>query len=369
MARGGDDLVLSHSSPRIARFVVLGNPENRRVTHFCAAARSRGRETRVVSWVDLLAGTPLVAADDEIVRIESPGENWSVERQLIRRGRELRGEDPGGWDDADDRGRIRGIADACAGMVDAIRTISARRFVTLPTDVGDMFDKLVARRRLEALPQPPFYGIVRDYGSLKETLARVRSSRAFLKPRHGSSASGVVALRYSKGRVSAVTSVELDGDRLYNSLRIRRYDHEGDVARIIALLAEEDEILVEAWVPKANAQGSTYDLRVVCIAGDARHVVVRMGRSPMTNLHLGGRRGDAEALKVRLGDHWDEALAVARAAADRFPNALHVGVDVGLTLRSHRPVLFEVNAFGDLLPGVLDDAGRTTYEAEVDAIG
>ena len=64
---------------------------------------------------------------------------------------------------------------------------------------------------------------------------------------------------------------------------------------------------------------------------------------------------------------WAGLLAAAKTAATAFPGALYAGVDVGLTAGSKRPVVFEVNAFGDLIPGVVDVRGRDTFRAEIDA--
>jgi len=38
-----------------------------------------------------------------------------------------------------------------------------------------------------------------------------------------------------------------------------------------------------------------------------------------------------------------------------------------LPLRRQNPVILEMNAFGDLLPGI-SDVGMDTYQAEIDAI-
>ena len=54
-------------------------------------------------------------------------------------------------------------------------------------------------------------------------------------------------------------------------------------------------------------------------------------------------------------------------AAACFRSSLHVGVDVLLARRWRGHAVGEVNAFGDLLPGVLAD-GRDTYSEQLDAL-
>ena len=74
----------------------------------------------------------------------------------------------------------------------------------------------------------------------------------------------------------------------------------------------------------------------------------------MTNLHLGNRRAFPAGLDSTQG----EAASLAVAAAACFPDSLCVGTDVLLDGRG-RAYIGEVNAFGDLLPGLMhqgDDA-------------
>ncbi|HSH77897.1 MAG TPA: hypothetical protein VLA19_05115, partial [Herpetosiphonaceae bacterium] len=114
--------------------------------------------------------------------------------------------------------------------------------------------------------------------------------------------------------------------------------------------------------------GRTFDLRVVVIAGQARHVVVRLSRGPMTNLHLLNARGDTDAVVARMGT---EAWAAARETCERamacFPDSLYGGIDLLVEPGYRRHAVLEVNAFGDLLPDVVWQ-GQDTYMAEVDAM-
>jgi hypothetical protein len=124
---------------------------------------------------------------------------------------------------------------------------------------------------------------------------------------------------------------------------------------------------VERWFPKAGLDGLVVDLRVVMVDGAPSHVVVRGAHTPMTNLHLGGVRGDLGALRARAGREYDAALETCARVAACFPRTRQLGVDLmlGASWRSH--AVAEVNAFGDLLPGLLVD-GRDTYDAQVAAL-
>jgi hypothetical protein len=145
-------------------------------------------------------------------------------------------------------------------------------------------------------------------------------------------------------------------------------DDERRIARLIDALAAEG-VHVEQWVPKAGLEGHACDLRVVVVAGRPGHAVVRLSRSPMTNLHLKNRRGRPEALRARMGDTaWNALLATCERVAGAFPGCHYLGLDVAVPPGYRRHAVLEANAFGDLLPGVVDPEGRDTYTAEIEAL-
>ena len=49
-----------------------------------------------------------------------------------------------------------------------------------------------------------------------------------------------------------------------------------------------------------------------------------------------------------------------------FPRSHMMGIDIGIRSDHRAWAVFEVNAFGDLLPGILD-AGEDTYTAQLRA--
>jgi hypothetical protein len=130
---------------------------------------------------------------------------------------------------------------------------------------------------------------------------------------------------------------------------------------------------VERWIPKSSQSGRSADLRVVVVAGRATHVVVRTSTGPMTNLHLGGARGDLGLLRAAAGPYWADLLETAERAAACFPGSPMAGVDVLPTAGWRRYLVGEVNAFGDLLPNATGlpggpAEGLDTYGAQVAAL-
>ncbi|GLX49332.1 hypothetical protein Shyhy01_22820 [Streptomyces hygroscopicus subsp. hygroscopicus] len=352
------------------RFAVVGNPENRRTTMFADAVRAAGHPApRVLAWRDVLRGR-YAFARGEWVRIDSPGEDAEVDRLL-------RG--------VDDPTRVEGTALWYRRFTSLVRELgrAARRAGAVtsadPEEIAVMFDKRRCHARLAAagVPVPPaLTGPFDGWDGVRRRLGEARFQRAFVKPAHGSSASGVLALSVAgPGRVKATTSVERGDDgRLYNSLRVRDYTSEREVAALVDALVP-DGVHVERWLPKAMQGGRAADLRVVVVAGRATHAVVRTSRHPMTNLHLGGARGDLDAAREAIraaGGDFAEVVEVAERAAACFPGTLCVGVDILPATGWRRFAVGEVNAFGDLLPRLTGLPGSgaehlDTYAAQVAA--
>ncbi|MFB7462050.1 STM4014 family protein [Streptomyces sp. NPDC056224] len=356
---------------------VVGVPGGRRVALFQDAVRAAGLPAaRVVPWREVLGGRARFGPG-ETVRIDSPGEDPEVDRLLRGTADPTRVEGTGLW-----YRRFTGAVEALAAEVAA----AGGRLLTAPGDLAVLFDKRLTHHALEtagvAVPPSPTSGPaappVRGWADVREVLARPGLRRVFVKLAHGSSASGVLALESGAGgRIRATTSVERSvSGGLHNSLRVRRYEDECAVGAIVDALAP-DGLHIERWLPKASQNGRPADLRVVVIGGRATHAVVRTASGPMTNLHLGGARGDLDAAIAAVtaaGGSWSEdALALCERAAAAFPGTLCVGVDLLPATGWRRFAVGEVNAFGDLLPRLTGlpgspAAGLDTYAAQLAAV-
>lgn len=367
---------MSRSASSAPRLVVVGNPDSRRVGLFQDAVRAAGLpRARTVSWLDVLKGE-VEFLPGETVRIDSPGEDPEVDHLL-------RG--------SDDPTRVEGSARWYARFTSAVRDVAraanaaGARLLDSPGDIAVLFDKRLCHGVLDVagvpVPASPTSGpgapAVRGWADVRALMADHHMPRVFVKPAHGSSASGVMAVETAgPGRIRASTSVERDpAGRLHNSLRVRRLTTEREVASIVDALAP-DGLHVERWLPKASQRGRVADLRVVVVDGRATHAVVRTSRSPMTNLHLGGARGDLDEVRAAVeaaGGSWSEALAVCERAAAVFPDTLCVGVDLLPATGWRRFAVGEVNAFGDLLPRLTGlpgsgAEGMDTYAAQIAAV-
>jgi glutathione synthase/RimK-type ligase-like ATP-grasp enzyme len=349
------------------RLAVVGNPDNRRVGLFTAAAASLGIEApRVVPWLDVLHDKAEFHAG-ELVRIDSPGEDAEVTRLL-------RGES-----EPVDMYRVEGTRAWYQGFVAALGKLHARieeaGAVALadPTETAIAFDKARCHALLteRGVSVPQAFPEIVDYESLVESSAQ-GWDMIFVKIRHGSSASGVVQMRRVQGRMTAFTSTELhrtaDGYELYNSLRTRYYDRPRDIRMIIERLAL-DGLHAELGIWKLHLLDKQADLRLVTVGGKVTHAVGRSSDLPITNLHLGGKRREISEFREHVGEQrWAGVLELAERTAACFPKSHCLGIDV--LSDQTTDYIGEVNAYGDLLPNLIGldgtpGEGVDTYTAQL----
>jgi hypothetical protein len=360
---------MHHQSATPRPHWVIGDPAGRRVAMYRAAAEACGLPMpECVDWIDLiergcktLEKIPVGAR----LRIDSFGDRQEALEALIRLG---------GGDQSPQRGEIRSLSEQYVGMCHALRTLddwaSSRTDVMLdqsPREIEVMFDKWATHHRM--LPHRPATILlpetIEELNDVLMPFINECGGRVFVKPQYASSASGVCCYRLLKDRQQLIAPIELvreDGEvRLFNSLRVRSFTDPRDIRDIFSRLIPQGTI-AEVAVNKARVDGDRFDLRVVVIDGQADHVVVRQSASPMTNLHLGNRRGTLEAVADAVGsDRLQACRDLALQAASRFPETLYCGVDILLPRRGE-PLVCEVNAFGDFLPNVIA-GGRSVYEA------
>lgn len=367
----------------IDRFILLGNPENRRVAAFSAAVLEAGLPAPIViSWLEL-ARSGVAAAFAHLdhtpafVRIDSFGENAEVEAELLRLGlddvrrtpasrieaREIR-------DAVAERGRIVCPRQAHFGLLRLLGELQilfdARpEWVILnpPATIAELFDKrkTSALYAEHGLRVPPAFAAQ----NLEELRALAAARNLYLKLSCGSSASGLANYHRSSPRAEAasreylMTTIELEGDKFFNSLLVRRVDRPREVERIVNFILNEGA-QVEASIPKARIDNYYFDLRVLVVDNSPAFTVMRQSRHPITNLHLGGRRGELSRLPPEALE--DAHRAAVSAAA--LHEAQHVGVDVLLDAKDLQPYVLEANAFGDLLPNLTRD-GLSVYAFEI----
>ncbi len=340
-------------------FAIIGNPENRRVAMFQAALAAQGLPAaRVIAWRDVLAGAP-IEVGDAIVRIDSIGEDAAVERALLRRGEGVAG--PHEHLSAaqlaaipDELGRILAPRQQHLGflavLADLERALAGARLMQPIAAIRELFDKSVATPKWRALgiPVPESFAAATP-DELRAGMRERGWPAVYVKLTSGSSASCLAIVHADH----AITTVEDTGAARYNTRKLQRVTG-ARLERLLQFLLEEGSV-IERAIDKAQLAGKHCDLRVLAIDGEPAFVVARTSPHPITNLHLGGARGDVAALRATLADGaWDAAMASC-VAVQQASGAFHVGVDVAFEAdRAHHRVL-EGNAFGDLLPNLERD--------------
>ena len=360
------------------RILVIGASGDKRLSGFGAALASFPEVSMsLLPWADVLTDPAAVRRalqPGDFLRLDSPGGDPETYRRIAALGGDASPVPEGHWRPgaAWFRGLSRLLREAARCL-----EIGPIRPAVCTHDFGDalvMTDKLACREALAAADVPilPGFAAPATVDALRALTAERRWPRCFVKPRWGSSGAGVLAWERdgygdrAREQVTVAADAEYDPETatltLRNSKRLRRYSPplcEHILARILA-----DGAVVERWHPKVTVEGGPADLRVVCLGGAPAHRVARVGRGPVTNLHLDAARMSAEAFFDAAPTRTCERVeAVARAVARAFPRTLVFGLDLHVDGRGAVRVI-EVNAWGDHLPGVSFE-GREVYSAEV----
>lgn len=376
-------------------FILIANPGNRRATAFVdALARGGWPAPIVLSHRELVADpSALAALPDEPcwLRIDSCGEDPDVERALLELGAEALGDD-----DPCERisaaelarspvqhGQIVAPRQYHAGFLRYLerleQVIAARanwRVLNPIDDIRVLFDKRETSRRYAALgvpvPEPlPDMAAITTGAQLRAAMVAQRWPAVFVKLSCASSASCLALVRHVPTRPPGsqnqlLTTIASTPEGRFNSLRLQVLDDVEDIDALLEWLLAQG-VQIERAVPKARVGSRSFDLRVLVVAGEPAFGVVRQSRHPITNLHLGGSRGDLEALRSRVApEAWGHAMAsCARVFAAH--RCLHVGVDLMFEPDLQRHRVIEANAFGDLLPGLTRE-GLSVYEWQLRAL-
>ncbi|KAG2386688.1 hypothetical protein C9374_002432 [Naegleria lovaniensis] len=425
------------------RYIIIGNEENRRVGYFQSALASFGlppaecvtwetlvstgivnpithqinvvdnNEIAQVDWAALIdkikrkykrRTSQDLRTEDILVRVDSPGENFFVEKGLFSLGCQAMNNETLGTRISEydinntlvfDLGQVRYVKQWYLGFVNALNQIYSAlkqqgiiNFNATAEEIAITFDKRLCHQLLSkhGIPVPRAFYNITTYDELLTVTREHSMNRVFVKLAHGSSASGVIAYCYMEQQLMensppvlkelATTSAELIRDRnfpqffkIYNSLRIRRYNRAEDIREVINFVCGEG-VIVEEWLEKANYMGrGNFDLRIVVIGGKIMNFVVRTSKSPMTNLHLGNRRGECDEflrlIEYKAPGSWERIKETCHKIHTLcLPNALCLGVDVMLSEDFQEHYILEVNGFGDLIPRVYYD-NYDTYQNQV----
>lgn len=353
--------------------LLIGSPGGRRVVALTAAARAAAAPLTALDWAALAAeparlgelgdGPPLAL---RLEPIEDPAleprllelgyaaaERWGCERVDPQRARA----EPAAPE------ALRAPRQRHLGWLALLAQLEAQlpprcRPLTPFAALPRLFDKGAAGARHRALGVPTPEPLTLDEATPDDPLAALERAlgqrrRAFVKLSCGSSASGLAVVSRAGEGLVAMTTIEQARDGRFNNRRLRRVSDPDSLRELLRWLLAEGAV-VEAAAPKARLAGARFDCRVLCVAGEPAFTVARCARHPVTNLQLGGWRGELAELERAVP-------AAERAAAWQSCRSLaadygcfQLGIDVMFERGGGHRVI-EVNAFGDLLPRLYRD--------------
>lgn len=372
------------------RYVLIANPGTKRCETYRAelaaywGERGVTPDVTVVPWAEVIPRDgnldDLPAFDrPALVRLESPGKCDDVTRLLLEAGaRDDPREPPFDWRRLPlPKGLLlrpgllhRGFDRALHGLKRAFDERPDLTLAACPLAVAKMFNKTETAWHLEraGVPVPemlPHWPL--DIDEVFNQTSERNWDTAYVKLNTGSSATGIVVLHPHTPHRAAhgVTTLARIGNEFYNSRLVRRVvDDELDAA--IRFVCAEGAV-VQRGIPMAQIDGQNFDVRVVCVDGKPVAHIFRLSPNPMTNLHLGGRRGDFARCRAEIPTRrWLDALDHCAEAAACFDSAV-AGVDLLFERGYGNHFVLEVNAFGDFFPGWTDARGRSIHAIEIDA--
>jgi glutathione synthase/RimK-type ligase-like ATP-grasp enzyme len=329
-----------------------------------AHAKRTGTPPTLLTWNDVIEAPERLAAmlgPDSYVRLDSPDQDDHAKAALYHLGAEA-AEEAGlpvfgaeavhslGFGEIGSSSQLAFGIGAAAAQIAAISKRAGARVSIGADDVATCFDKAASSQRLAraGLPTPRLHIVPGGFAAVTAIMDREGWSRVFVKLRHGAAAAGMMALvRHGDRWTATTTAVAGDNGRPCATRALRRITQRTEIARIIDQLAPLG-LIVEQWLPKIGLEGQTVDLRMVVLGGEQVFPVLRSSPHPITNLHIGGRRGSADALAAKVGPTaWADIFATARQSARQFPTAQCLGIDMAVLVDGVRHAVLEVNAFGD----------------------
>ena len=369
------------------RHVVLANRDSKRWLAWSRDLDSFCRERGVSPDVELVPWKDVVPCDGNLddlpafdrpalVRLESPGRDWEVTRLLLQAGaRDINSHNDIDWLGLPHRKGLlvrpgllhRGFVRVLRGLRHSLDRRPHLTPLACPLAVAEMFDKNVTAARLQSagLPCPPSLPAPPTAAELLERLRANAWPTAYVKLAASSSATGIAVVHPLAPQPFAVTTLIRLPQGFHSTRRLREVRGSGLLETLQFIL---DEVAcVQRGIAMAQIDGQNFDVRVIVIRGRVAFTVFRVSPAPMTNLHLGGRRGSSEVCRAAIPRRaWLDALDHCVEAARLYPCAM-VGIDVLFERDYLRHHILELNAFGDFFPGLLDDDGRSVHRREIEA--
>ena len=306
------------------QIIVVSNAESKRTEYFIEAGRKLQTEIRFLSYEELFSCLPTLR--QAVIKLEP----WvSEETDFLKYAQE-------------NEVYIKVMLQLAA--IDLPEDV---HFFNPPGALLRALDKKETKRILleKGIKTPALVGVPRSWDELAGLLSGCGRG-CFLKPRYGSGAGGVMAVRCEPrlGKWVAYTTLQRANGVVYNTKRIHRLTAE-KVIRPLAEAVMKAEAILEKWIPKEQLERENYDLRVVCSAREIHYVVARCSQGNITNLHLNNNARSWDELP--LSEDIRQKVYSESCKAAGALNLHHAGVDVLIERGTGIPYIIEVNGQGD----------------------
>ncbi|VAW72257.1 FIG00638667: hypothetical protein [hydrothermal vent metagenome] len=399
------------------KFLLIGNPENRRISAFVEALKSEGLENPIIlSHQELIQAPELLYQYKDLdltVRIDSVGENSEVERLLLYQGH-AEAALSSAQSISPERLNLRevrygelfcprqyhcGYEQYLYKLQKIFDEIPHWNLLNTPAAIKELFDKRLTSQKYHQAGIPVPDSIVQintaekidievsnsssidarknsnvgistnaiypwNPDDLRRAMHKNYWGTVFIKLSCGSSASGLAIYSYKQGgNERMITTMMVRNGRIFNSLKMQIITGRKKIDYLISFLLNEGSI-IERSIPKMRLHGDYIDCRVLMIDKEPCFTVVRQSKYPVTNLHLGGQRGDLELLMQQVGTNaWDSAMESCRNVAS-LHKSFQLGVDLMFERDFNQHRILESNAFGDLLPRLTKE-GKSVYAYQI----
>lgn len=341
-------------------------PKNSRRIQFWKLALQK--ELISITYIDIINKKVLLSEKTRYrIRLESPGEDIETYKQilLLACDTELQREEI--KNRTFNFGQVSDFQLWYKGWSLLLQRIKNLENIHNITFINDPLEILTVFNKSETIKHLKNNGVTvplqlncNSYSHLKQTMLEKQIHQVFLKPKAGSSASGIMAFRYRNEKsLHLYTTIDLKDDTLFNSLKLKHYNTENRIHQIWSKIPFKS-LHVELWLPKYKEEKLNIDFRVVVINGKSEFVVPRGSTHTITNLHLGNEKLDLNKLNLD-SNTITKIKKIAERAMRCYPKLFYAGVDVLLTPKKQVYVL-EINAFGDMLLNITNTNNHTTHE-------
>lgn len=373
----------SRSSPK---YFVIADPNSHRWKKYSEAIEHSGKlgkalDWKLIPWSELLdcrgALHELISQDAAgLLRIESPGRDFEITRQLIWIGVETSSNPPFQFPELEEKlGWLvhpklfhQGLRSILMNLHESMERMPHLRSLRKAAHLASMFDKSETCRKLESagISTPEILDESEleacEDASALVSLLRDKWPMAYIKLNTGSSGSGIVVLNCRTG-TCMTTMKEIDGE-FFNTLRIQSLDAVATNRAINYLLSED--VCVQKAIPLGTIDGEYFDVRVIVINSKVEFTVFRLSRNPITNLHLGGRRGNWQSCRDAIPNRlWLDAMSECVETASMY-DVQAMGIDLVFDRRFMNHYILEINGFGDFVPGWTNPQGQTIHQRQIE---